>query len=301
MLNTTERRVVFVLFCLFTVGCAVFEGYLVRAVVENGFTGAKSLGVVLAGGVLVGCGSLFLRLVSKTFLRGSITSDRLHRSSSERFRIIEDARRSGQDEYQTRMQLVTNTLKFAEECLRGWVPGSHFEFCVFVDQQQPYLFAYFDSNHDVNARSMKDREQNPYWYVEKGYEVTKLLKAPTSHPRVLQDTSDAKLKYVFTSGQQRKQLRSSILLCLDVATPCALVISSNEKKAFPESDPEVLSFVKYIGSLVRYDLFEGDFIREVRACKPALFDETNASDLQAVRPSRQRSEVKAPEPKRRRT
>ncbi len=79
------------------------------------------------------------------------------------------------------------------------------------------------------------------------------------------------------------------------------MISSNEKKAFPESDPEVISFVKYVGSLVRYDLFEGDFIREIRACKPELFDETNASESQAVRPSRQRSEVAAPEPKRRRT
>jgi hypothetical protein len=58
----------------------------------------------------------------------------------------------------------------------------------------------------------------------------------------------------------------------------------------------VLSFV-----WVRYDFFEGDFVREIRACKPALFDEKNASDSQAVRPSRQGSKVEAPEPKRRRT
>jgi hypothetical protein len=118
---------------------------------------------------------------------------------------------------------------------------------------------------------MRERERNPRFYVEKGYEVTKLLQAPTSHQRVLKDTHDTKAKYVFTSDNQRKQLGSSVLICLDVARPCALVVSSNETNAFPETDPEVMSFIRYIGESVRYDLIEGDFLCRIRDFKPTLF------------------------------
>jgi hypothetical protein len=211
-------------------------------------------------------------MTSRTFLQSSVMPPhRLHRFASERCSIIENAIRSDQDPYLTRQNLVTNTLKFSEESLRGWVPGSHFELCVFVDQEEPLLFAYFDSNHDTTARSMRDREANPRFYIEKQYEVTKLLQAPTSHPRVLKDTHDTKAKYVFTSDNQRKQLRSCVLICLDVARPCALVVSSNETNAFPETDPEVMSFIRYIGESVRYDLIEGDFLRRIRDFKPSLF------------------------------
>jgi len=133
------------------------------------------------------------------------------------------------------------------------------------------LFAYFDSNHDSTARSMKAREHNPRFYVETGYEVTRLLRKPTSQPRVLKDTTDAKANYVFTSNEQRKQLKSSILVCLDVSTPCALVLSSNKKNAFSESESEVTSFIRYVGETVRFDLIEGGFIHQIRRLKPHLF------------------------------
>jgi len=119
---------------------------------------------------------------------------------------------------------------------------------------------------------MRDREQNPNFYVEKAYEVTRLLQTPTSHPRFLKDTHDTKANYVFTSTEQRKQISSSVPICLDVTTPCALVVSSNEKNAFPETDPEVMSFIRYIGESVRYDLIEGSFLRQIRTLKPNLFD-----------------------------
>jgi hypothetical protein len=120
---------------------------------------------------------------------------------------------------------------------------------------------------------MSERERNPHFYVEKGYEVTRLLQTPTSYPRVLRDTHDAKVNYVFTTNSQRKQLGSTVLLCLDVRTPCALVVTSNEKNAFPETDPEIMSFIKYIGESVRYDLIEDDFVRRIRDLRPNLFEE----------------------------
>jgi len=272
MLNTVQRWIVFSLFCIFATVCVAVEVYLVYSLVQKEFSNIKVISVFLNTTVLLWIGRKFGEMTSRTFLQPSVMPpNRLHRLGSERCSIIENAIRSDQDPYLTRQNLVTCTLKFSEESLRGWVPGSHFELCVFVDQEQPLLFAYFDSNHDTTARSMREREQNPRFYIEKGYEVTRLLQAPTSHPRVLKDTRDTKTKYVFTSDNQRKQLRSSILICLDVARPCALVVSSNEADAFPETDPEVISFIKYIGESVRYDLIEGDFLRRIREFKPSLF------------------------------
>lgn len=272
MLSATQRRSLFVLFCIFATASVGLECYLVVSLIEKQINNFKVISTLLNGGVLALFGHGFWRLISQNFLQSSIIPpERLHRFASERCNIIENALPAPADAYATRKNLVTNTLKFSEESLRGWVPGSHFELCVFVDQNEPLLFAYFDSNQDATARSMKEREQNPRFYVEKEYEVTRLLQRPTSVPRVLSDTHDAKTKYIFTSNEQRKQLRSSVLICLDITTPCALVISSNEKNAFPETDPEVMSFVRYVGEAVRYDLIEDDFLHQIRLLKPDLF------------------------------
>jgi hypothetical protein len=279
MLNMTQRWIVFALFCLFATICVGFEVYLVYSLVEKDFSNIKVASAFLNAGVLALFGRGFWEMISKTFLKSSIARpDRLHRFASQRCSIIENAHRSGQDAYLTRQNLITNTLKFSEECLRGWVSGSHFDLCVFVDHEQPLLFAYFDSNHDVAALSMRERERNPRFYIEKRYEVTKLLQTPTSYPRVLKDTHDAKAKYLFMSTERRKQIKFSVLICLDVTTPCALVVSSNQKNAFPETDPEVMSFIKHIGASVRCDLFEGDFVRQIRRLKPHFFDEARANE-----------------------
>jgi hypothetical protein len=273
MLNTMQRWIVFLLFCLFATVCVGGEVYLGYSLVHGEITSIKALSAFLNTTVLVLIGRKFGEMISKTFLQSSIMPpERLHRFASERCSIIQNSIRSQQDPYLTRQNLITSTLKFSEESLRGWVPGSHFELCVFVDQKEPLLFAYFDSNHDTTARSMSERERNPLFYVEKGYEVTRLLQTPTSYPRVLKDTHDPKAKYVFTSNDQSKQLGSTVLICLDVTTPCALVVTSNEKNAFPETDPEVMSFIKYIGESVRYDLIEEDFVRRIRNLRPGLFE-----------------------------
>jgi hypothetical protein len=279
MLNTTQRWIVFSLFCLFATVFVSIEVYFVYSLIQKEVSNIKVVLTILNTGVIALFARGFWKLISKTFLESRIMPpDRLHRFASERCSIIENAYRSGQDAYLTRQNLITNTLKFSEESLRGWVPGSHFELCVFVDQEQPLLFAYFDSNHDVAALSMKEREHNPRFYIEKGYEVTKLLQTPTSYPRILGNTHDKKAKYAFTSAQQRKQIKSSVLICLDVTTPCALVVSSNEKNAFPETDPEVMSFIKYIGASACFDLFDGDFVRQIRQLKPDLFEAAHAND-----------------------
>jgi hypothetical protein len=253
-------------------GAVTFEGFLLYSLIDKEPNWAQALMTIAATGLLYAIARLFIKIGHRAFMHRSVLPvDRSYRFASERCNISGNAEHTRQDLYRTRRQLLTNTLRFAEERLQGWLPGSHFELCVFVDQEQPLLFSYFDSNHDETARSMTEREQNPFFYVEKHYEVTKLLHKPTSQPRVLRDTYDTKTGYVFTSKEQRKQLRSSVLVCLDLVRPCALVISSDAKNAFSEADPEVMAFVKFIGELVRYDLFEGGFVYQIRGLQPQLF------------------------------
>jgi hypothetical protein len=271
MLNTTQRWVIFILFCLFTVACVGIECYFIYSMVANGFSNAKAVTAVLNGSILYGFGKIFLKMVSSTFLTRRLTPERLHQFASERCLVMENAYRSNLDEYTRRKNLVNHTLQFCENLLKGWIRGTHLEFCVFVDQDQPVLFGYFDSNHDTTARSMNAREHNPGYYVDNGYEVVKVLKNPSSQPKLIEDTQNRGSHYAFTSNQQRSQIRSSMLLCIDVTTPCVLVISSNEIKAFTVGDPEVVSIIRFVGEIIKFDLFENGFISRLRELKPQLF------------------------------
>jgi hypothetical protein len=271
MLRSTERKTFFILFCSFTVACVLIEVFLCYSMIVRGFTAGKAVTGVLNGTIMFAAGKIFLKVVSKTFLEPDdvLSFTKLHRFASDRCRILEEDTRAGLDVYATRQHLVTEILSFAEESLREWLPGTHFELCIFVDADQPLLFAYFDSNRQGAARSMQLREKNPYWYVENNYEVTKLLKEPTSHPKIIQNTADKRIGYFFASDQQRKQVKSTMLWCIDLKTPCAIVISSNARSAFRESDPE--SFIKFVGNMARFDLFERDFLPRIRELRPDLF------------------------------
>ncbi|MEI9415751.1 hypothetical protein [Mesorhizobium sp. Cs1321R2N1] len=272
MLNPTQRWIIFGMFCLATVGFMSLEASLVWAMVDKGFSGGSTVAAIMNTTVLGGIGFLFKKLVEDTFVKAELLPmTRLHRLATDRSGIIEDARRSKRDTFETRKSLVTGTLRFVEETLQGWVSGSHLELCVFVDAKEPLLFSYFDSNHDTVARSMALRENNPKFYLEKGYEVTKVLANPTSQPRVIGDTHEIKAGYSFTTEEQRKQIRSSILLSLDLGQPFALVLSSNAKGAFSETDAKLMSFIRYAGELIRSDLLDDGFIDDIRTMKPALF------------------------------
>ncbi|ARP63415.1 hypothetical protein A9K65_008525 [Mesorhizobium sp. WSM1497] len=272
MLSPIQRWIIFGVFCLATVGFMSLEASLIWAMIDKGFSGGSTVAAVMNTTVLGGIGFLFKKLVEDTFVKPELLPmGRLHRLATDRSGIIEDGRRSNREVFETRKALVTGTLRFVEETLQGWVPGSHFELCVFVDAKEPLLFSYFDSNHDTVARSMSLREQNAKFYIEKGYEVTKVLSNPTSQPRVVGDTHDIKASYSFTTDEQRKQIRSSVLLSLDLGRPFALVVSSNVKGAFKESDAKLMSFVRYAGELIRSDLLDDGFVDEIRAMKPELF------------------------------
>ena len=270
MLKSIERSTAFVLFCIFTTACVSLEVFLCYSMIAVGFTIGKAAIGVLNLTVMYATWKAFLRVTSKK-TEDVISFSKLHHFSSDRFRLLEKDIRPGLDDYATRQYLVTEILRFAEESLHEWLPGSHFELSLFIDRDQPLLFSHFDSNHESTVRSMQHREHDSYWYIENQYEVTKLFSEPSTDPIFIQNTEDKKNRYFFSSAERRKQLRSTMLWCIDLNIPCALVVSSNATNAFRESDPEVVAFLKFIGNMARFYLLERGFLYRIYELRPDLF------------------------------
>jgi hypothetical protein len=272
MLNYRDGRLIFWLMCL-----AIFVGIMIQlgmavAFVAGGTLSSKLLGSILNGGIVAACIPTFRKLLEKHFISKEILPfSRLHHYASDRSDTLRDTPIDSRNAFLLRQSLIAKTLRLAEETLHGWCPGSHFELCVFIDADQPLLFSYFDSKRDYIARSMAERARSPTFYLDKHYEVTKLLRNPTSHPKVIRDTYDKKANYFFVTPEQKKQVRSTFLLCIDINMPCALVITSDAKNAFSLTDDQQLSFIRFVADLVKYDLFEADFIRNIKYIRPDLF------------------------------
>ena len=272
MLNSIQRSIIFGIFCIATLAVVGLDVALVWAMIANGFSSGATVAAIMNTLFLGGIGLLFKRLVEDAFIKPELLPmSKLHQLATERSGILENARRNNQDSFDTRRALITSTLKFVESTLQGWIPGSHFELCVFVDAKEPLLFSYFDSNHDTVARSMALRETNPKFYIEKAYEVTKVLSNPSSQPRIVGDTDAASAAYAFTTDEQRNQIRSSVVLSLDLERPLALVLSSDATGAFKVPDAKLMPFIRYAGELIHSDLLDGGFLDKVRESKPNLF------------------------------
>ena len=270
MLKSIERSTAFVLFCIITTACVGFEVFLCYSTIAAGFTFGKAAIGVLNLAVLYATWKAFLAVASREQEDG-ISFSKLDRFSSDRYRLLEKDIHAGLDDYATRQYILTEILRFAEEFLHEWLPGSHFELSIFIDRDQPLLFAYFDSNHESIAGSMPNRELNAHWYLENKYEVTKLFSEPSAHPRIIHNTEDKKISYFFSSDQRRKQLKSTMLWCIDLDAPCAIVVSSNARNAFQDADPEVMAFIKFIGNMARFYLHERGFLYRIYELRPDLF------------------------------
>jgi hypothetical protein len=280
MLKPMERSTLFVLFCVLMTACVGLEVFVCYSTIAGGFTVGKAIAGVVNLAIMFAAGKAFLSAVSKE-PDNVISFSKLIHFSSDRYRLLEKDIRAGLDDYTSRQQLVTEILKFAEEFLHEWLPGSHFELGIFIDRDQPLLFAYFDSNHEISVKSMEYREHNSYWYLENQYEVTKLFREPGPDPKIIQDTEDKKNHYFFRSAQRRKQLKSTMLWCIDIDIPCAIVVTSNVRNAFLEADPEVMSFIKFIGNMARFYLLERGFLYRIHELRPDLFPSSEVAQLRA--------------------
>jgi len=265
MLKPAERWLFLIAFlCLVS-----FEAYQGFILAQAKFDLWNSIWILAMGILLVGPGKIFLKIISKLLLDLGVTTTRLHEFSSERSRLMGEMQKSNTDEYVAKAGLVTNTLKFSESWLNGWVKGSHFELSVFVDSEMPLLFAYFDSRKDAISRSAKARKANPNYYRESEYEVTRCFENPSSSPYIVSDTKNS--RYVFMSRNQKGQIGSTILLFANVDVPCVLVVTSDKKNAFSSKNKELILFVQFIAETVYSDIIQDDFVHRIRALRPELF------------------------------
>ena len=265
MLSKLQKDILFWIFCILTVFLGLSEVHLIYKLSVNEITWGKSIAFLLNSGLLAGSGTIFKKLLAQNFVdKEVLPMRRLHSLISMRRSIVDAAKRNGLDEETVRRDLVTNTLRFAELTLTGWIPGTHFELCVFIDADQPVMFSYFDSKHDESARSMKERSRNPYFHIEKSYEVSKMLQSPSSEPRIIENTADEKKSYKFVTEQQQRQLKSTAIFAIDINFPSALVLSSNAPNAILETNDELLSFLRFVVEQIRFDLSENNFLENFR-------------------------------------
>ena len=273
MLRTHERFIIFSLFCLFLLGLFAVEIITILNMMNNDFNiwstlFSFALGIAGMGSILF----LFKGMIRDNFMKPSTLSSESIREYVAQRNIILDQHKLNADQYDTCRQLVQNTLAFAEKALRGWIPGRHFELCVFVDKDNPLLFAYFDSQQRTVSRSFSKRAGNPNYYSEKEYEIVRLLQDHSSRVVVINDTLNSK-QYHFATEAQKTQIKSTLLQCIDVSVPCGIVITSDIPKAFDEKNATFMSFFHSIAGLVRYDLFERDVAHHVREFRPDLFSQ----------------------------
>jgi hypothetical protein len=265
MMTSGERRLFTIVF-LVLVLLAAYEEYLFA---RSKFDVWAFAWLVISAILLAGPTQIFHKIVQKMFLNVGLTTQRLHELSSERNRILAKTQGPRRDEYADTAELVTTTLKYAEAWLNGWAKGTHFELSVFIDQEFPVVFAYFDSNRDTTSRGWEDRRKNPKYYREADYEVVRVFDNRSSVPHIVSDTK--KSRYAFISRNQESQIRSTILLYADVNVQCILVITSNKIKAFRDKDRELMLFIQYIAETVLYDIRQSDIVGKVRTLKPELF------------------------------
>lgn len=254
MLTKFQKNTLFSLFCLSILAALGLEIYAILRLINGEELVERITGGLIGAGVVAGCVPIFLRLMNTNFLQTSgRLSKSIHRLATERKQILAEAAEGNIKPQEMMNRLVTNTLKSGEEALTGWVVGNHFELSVFVNPEQPEMFAYFDSTHSRFARSMAARRNDPEYFLKKNYESVKLLKNPSSQPVIIPDTTVPKSGYAFATSQQKSQIRSTILLCFEISEPIVLVVTSDAKGAFNPSDEELIFFIRFLGENILQD------------------------------------------------
>jgi hypothetical protein len=272
MLSQQQKRVIFYIFCIVILIFAGVEVAIVWNFLSQGFNTGNGVAVFVNSSFLAACGELFRRMVKSNFSQGDkIQLVRLHKHFADRSKVLADLSTADPDEFAIRTAAISNTLKFAEQTLRGWLPGTHLEFCVFVDPEWPLMIAYFNSSLNEVNMSMEARKNSRSYYKDNSYEAAKLLADPGCEFRVIADTHDTSASYAFVRREQKSQILSTVLICMDVANPCVLVVTSNAKNAF-EQDEEVSTFLRAISEYVRSDLNDAGFANRIKNLKPELFD-----------------------------
>lgn len=158
-------------------------------------------------------------------------------------------------------EVLRQCLHLIADCLKEYIGEKYyFEVSIFTDVQEPYIFAYYDTNGNNKPSSYVMRQNNPKYYIEKKYEVIELLKTPSSQIFIIPSTKE--FEYNFINKKQRKYISSQIMYCFHMESPYVLVITCNKAKAFNANDVILKNFVQNIGRILNSDIL----IKEHMCC-----------------------------------
>jgi hypothetical protein len=155
--------------------------------------------------------------------------------------------------YRSADALILPILRLAEEVLQEHCGQEHYELSVWATPAKPEIIAYYDSARQERARTYAERQRNPLFYRQQGYEVIRLLDHPDTKPIV--KTRLSAQKYRYQGPKQVKNIKSTILYCFDQARPAALVVTSADPKAFVGRCREVaVETLRCLSLCIRADL-----------------------------------------------
>lgn len=158
-------------------------------------------------------------------------------------------------------EVLRQCLHLITDCLKEYIGEKYyFEVSIFTNVQEPYIFAYYDTNGNNKPSSYVLRQNNPQYYIEKGYEVIELLKAPSSRIFIIPSTKE--FQYNFINEKQRKHISSQIMYCFHMESPYVLVITCDKANAFKTNDLILKNFVQNIGRILNSDIL----IKEHMCC-----------------------------------
>lgn len=127
-------------------------------------------------------------------------------------------------------QLITQYLKLLERLLNANLGSHHYELSLFCGANEPEIVAYYDSNSNTTPRSHTHRKANKLYYIENKYQVVEILKKPSTRTHYIKDTQSDAEDYSFTSDAQKGKVRSTLIHCVDIKWPAAIVITCDKEK-----------------------------------------------------------------------
>ena len=157
-------------------------------------------------------------------------------------------------------KLITHYLTFLERILKKNLGEYHYEFSLFCNAEFPEIIAYYDSNLNTSPRSKEKRIKDKEYYIKEKYEVVELLRNPSSIPHYIANTQVKAEDYSFSSEEQKKNVRSTLIHCIDFNWPAALVITCDKERVLGIDDHFKEAFLAifkaiatdmYIGALMK--------------------------------------------------
>lgn len=260
MNQTTRINIIFIVGVIMALASSGVELWLFIVLVNEGNYEIIKLAIAAANGLLVfGSIKMIMESWRSLFINetGPVDLGRLSNCHSRRLQVVNQADLNSPHIVPSlNRQLITQYLVLLEGLLQANLGHNHYELSLFCDANEPEILAYFDSNGNMTPRSHVKRLENPNYYIENNYEVVELLKAPSTETQFVENTLADTEDYSFTSEEQKGKVRSTLLHCIDVRIPAAIVITCDKENVLgPDNEFRDAFLSVYFG--IATDLYLG--------------------------------------------